>query len=386
MHSLTSDDMIYRLRQDNDIFRLESYGVHTTGGAPWWKSLNIEYLYNTLIDESTNSDSKRFNLAALMLYSGEGYNRSALRRITARGARNIPFEIPSGVHCLAASLNKTSRAGANILNQPQTTSEMPMGTNDVKDLLNEALRPIKVRLGLPESNPVQQCFRISESTLKLASAACRSYLNQVKVRGILTTYRFEKLKSELAKLLRPEHPDEAKYLEELDNIISSIAHQTTTDHLSALSLSSKNSHLLVSIVNVRGEMVSLEAWKLLRLVDDHDKQINLGSLERRGTWEQDSLLEFSLSKVGDLYAVYQATESVLHVACERTKVSGNDRTTTDPVGKASFIIDQDYLVSLYITITQLRANKEAFDALREKADARVVTNVDHLFDPCLFEN
>jgi hypothetical protein len=389
---LISNDMIYRLRPDNDLFRLEVYGEHTPDKPYWWKSLNsidLYKAYKNAPETSELADIKWFFMSALLLYSAEGYNRSLVQRISARGSRNIRMKTVKGFEYLSNAIinaSEQSRKKQPVSNKSNSESGNTMNIAEENELIHNSLIQIKTRLNLPTTNPVQDCYRITDAVLEVASDACKSFLNQTKTRGILTTIRFDRLKIELAKMLRLEYADDEEFQDKFDTLVARIEDYKTIDHLSAISLTTKNGHLLVSIVNVRGEMVTFEAWKLLRLIDDHSKQIHLGSLERRGYWEPEPLLEFNQSKIGDVYAVYVAEESILHTACERTKITDNDRTTKDPLGKASFIVDQDYLVCLYITIAQLRANKERFDEYRERAEAQVVTNVDHLFDPGLFEN
>lgn len=378
--------MIYRLRQDNDLFRLEVYGDHTAGGDPWWKALSLVALYKAFGHEPDGTDAKLFYLSALMLYSGEGHNRAALQRMIVRGTRNLRLAILPAVHYLRESLQFAREAGTRSSAAKRPSSEKNVIPDDIKDLIRESLAPLKVRLfGPRETYPAGECYRITDQVLQASGDSCKDYLNQMKTRGPLTVHRYEKLKDELSTILRQEHPGEEEFQEIYDAVMCAFDRSRSSDHLSAISLTSKNGHLLVCIVNVRREMITMEAWKLLRLVEDHGKSLNLGGLERKGYWEPETLLEFNANKAGDVYAVYIPDDSAIHVACERTKITSQNKSTTESMDKAAFIVDQDYLVSLYITITQLRADQKRFDSLREKAEARVVTNVDHLFDPCLFE-
>lgn len=323
-----------------------------------------------------------------MIYAGERDFCPSMLRVMARGSRNIPLKVKKGLVYLHDGISeaqerrdvkKDKRAKRN------KKTDKKMTDDEVKTLLSESLKMIKESLGLPPTNPVGYSYRITDKVLEGASKKCKEYLDGVKPRGVVTTYHFEIMKKELAKLLRLEYEDDKAYKKALSSIISKIEAEVTSEHLSAISLSSKNGHLLVRIVNVRGEMVTMEDWKLLRLIDEHGKHIDLGLLDWGKQWEPEPLLEYSGSKMGNLYAVYHPLQSVLLVACQLTRKTKNDSVASDTYGKADFIIDQDYLVCLYLTIKQLRANKKRFDELREKAEARVVTNVDQLFDLCLFE-
>lgn len=173
------------------------------------------------------------------------------------------------------------------------------------------------------------------------------------------------------------------FAQEADIIIDGI--QKSREHLSAISLNSTDGQLVVSIVNQRGDMVSMEGWKLLRLLEEHDTQLELGTLDRRGNWEPKPILALNNNSRGTIFAVYTAKDSTLRVICRQDTITNAGQTRKGTSDKAVFILDQDYLVSMYLAIAQLKHDKQRFEELREAAEARKAVNIEDLYDPGLFE-
>jgi hypothetical protein len=134
--------------------------------------------------------------------------------------------------------------------------------------------------------------------------------------------------------------------------------------------------LLVSIVNVGGDLLQIEGYKLLRLIDEHENDqggwLSIGKLDKQGDWLPDPLVKLNKETTGELVARYIAKESFLQVRCRTT-----DRKTskTGESVRASFILDQDYLVCLYVAIMRLRHDKQRFEELREQAETKPVANL-----------
>ena len=266
---------------------------------------------------------------------------------------------------------------------PQVTTKLRKGLKRTKKeamnfetltrLIKDSLAPVKEMLGLPAVDPVINSYTIPEEVILAASKECRDYLRLLKKKGVLTSHALQRLREKLTA----DFPGDAVAVIE--------AAVKSREHLAAISLNTRDGHLVVMIVNQRGDMVTMEGWKLLRLIDEHDTPLILGSLERRGEWQSKPLLEINNNKTGELIGVYTASDSTLQVAL-RQEVTGNKGK--EPKGsedRAAFILDQDYLVSLYVAIAQLKEDREKFERLREEAEARRAINVDDLFDPGLFQ-
>jgi hypothetical protein len=201
-------------------------------------------------------------------------------------------------------------------------------------------------------------------------------LAEQKPYGVLTEYRFQEV---VSKELKAKFPDEAEAL------IARIVATGNRNHLAALSIDSKDGQLAVSVVNQRGDLFTLEGWKLLKLVEKHGDALTLGNLDRKGDWQREPVLRLNNNRSGEILAVYTANDSTLHVVCRQETPSGQGKTRTGTPDRAAFMLDQTYLTAIYVAILQLKEDKVRFEELREAAEARKAVNIDDLFAPGLFE-
>ena len=370
--------MLFQLRSDTETFRLDVITAPSPGSPP--ERINfplrqaIEH-FREQVAPQENADIQRlaFWLVIVLLTSGERHHRYLVQRKLTRGTRNIRMPIRSITAYVEETLypeHAEKRRKGNL-----RTKKEQMRYDELTKLIRETLAPIKAKLGLPADDPVMYSYTAPDRYDVKVGDECLAYLRRLKPQGILTEHLFKKV---CAKL-EADFPDDAK------KVIAAMFGTQSREHLSAISLTSKGGQLVVSIVNQRGDLVSMEGWKLLRLIDEHDTCLTLGSLDRQGAWQPEPVLELSKNKSGELIGIYTSEDSTLHVVCRQVTTNNQGKVRTATPDRAAFMLDQSYLVSLYVAITQLKEDKKRFEELREQAEAKPAVNLDDLFDPGLFE-
>ncbi|MBJ6799732.1 hypothetical protein [Geomonas propionica] len=370
------DDQRFYMVQ-NDLETCRPVRIEFTAGEakPRWMPLSPAALFAGVQDKARDSADRTFCLATLALTTGEAHQRRAQERITTRGTRNIVLRPRTVADYIEEAIDPKG-ARAKREKRKQDPGRINMEHLRISQLIASLLPPIKSELGFPIENPSQLTYSITEGAIGAAkNEACKSYLRRIKVGRLLTQHMYEKLKSHL----RSEFPND------LEPVTEEIDRSASRDHLAAVSLRSQGSQLMVSIVNVRGDMVTLEDWKLLKLVEAREEFLTLGTLDARGGWLPEPLLKFNANKVGEIIAIYTVRDSTLHVVCNRELASPRGKPTQETYDRAEFVIDQDYLTCLYIMITQLRADRQRFETLRENAEATTKVTMNDLFDKELFD-
>lgn len=372
--------MLYQLRHDNETFRLNIIKALSPGEIPERAYLTHEQVREQLESLRTPAQpqswverwQRAFMLATAVLTSGERHQRELIRRKTATGTRNIKVSTrPPPEYALETHYTEIIiklRKGSKL------SKKEYMQYDELTTLIRETLTPIKQRLNLPATNPVMHSYTVPDILVSSVSKPCQEYLKRVRTQGMLTEKRLAELQSKLTS----DFPDEA------ETAVNKITETKSREHLAAISLNSKDGQLVVFIVNQRGDLLSLEGWKLLRLINEHDTPLNLGELGRTGSWQPEPLLALNGNRSGELIGVYTADDSTIQVVCREEKVNAKGAVAKATPDRAAFILDQDYLVSLYVAIAQLKEDKQRFEQLREEAEAKKAVNVDDLFDPGLF--
>lgn len=374
MLSLTGNRNFYIIREDIETFRL--YRVEFGDGQekPYWRPFSALAMSAGLDDKTLDSADRRFFLAALALSSGEAHQRRGIARITARGTRNILLR-PRTVADYIEETKDPKDARAKREKRRYDPGHVNMDHLRITQLIKELLPPLKKELRLPEENPAESTYTITERVIDAAvSDECKGYLREIKVGRLLTQHMYDKLKQRLQE----------KFPADLADVVAAIDKTASRDHLSAVSLTSVGAQLMVGIVNIRGDMVTMEDWKFLQLIEGHGEFLSLGTLDARGGWLPEPLLKFNANKIGEVVAIYTAKDSTLHVVCKREVATTQGKTRKETPDRSEFVIDQDYLTCLYITILQLREEKKRFQELRERAEAKTSMTIDEIFDRQFF--
>lgn len=396
---MIDDPLMFRLRPNEESFALKMIRTSQVrdffdsqqGEPPRWEYVTQDKI-RKLIEELKETpqcadkeeiETRAFLWAVRALLVGDTQHKYWVERLSKRGIRNLRPKVEFVERYLVAAfttedLEKYSPELALKVRKRIKLTDKEVGeykriVMQFVDVYHQAMAPVKAELGFPPTTPETYAYSISEEVIKSASDGCRNYLQRMLPYGVLTYPLYSKVQQDLCR----DFPDEA------EAILAKIKRTATRDHLSAISVESKEGQLVVSIVNVRSQLLTMEGWKFLELIKNHGEPISLGDLDRKGNWEAEPILTFSNNRAGELIAVYTANDSTIRVVCQREQ--NNKNGTKYAPDKAAFVLDQDYLLCLYIAILQLKNNKIRFDELREKAVTKAAPNLKELFDPGLFE-
>lgn len=321
------------------------------------------------IDNGSDEEMRAFYLAIQVLIVGDQQQRTTIDRLSASTVNNIR----TGVKCPADYLEKyrySAIVSARNYGAKRNKKEMAI-YDELNDLLRTVFEPIKAKLRLPLVNMSEYSFTVPETLVTaIQLVSCKNYLKSLVTYGAITEYTYEKVMSKLHR----DYPDKA------EQIITEMDKTKSRAHLSAISFNDSNGQLVVSMVNVKGDLLHLEGYKFLRLIEEHDNGkggwLSLGFLERKETWLPEPLLKLNKEKAGEIVARYSAPESYFDVKCR--VISDNKTNSMDIAVQAQFIIDQEYLVCLYVAIMKLKTDKQRFEELREKAETKEVVNMANL--------
>ena len=286
--------------------------------------------------------------AAVIVLRGDKVQRRTIRRRAVTRSRNIQHDPDIAMRYLSRG--------------------QEMDNKRLIEILAKTLSEIRLELGLPDDNPVAYSYEINDRVLANdMSEVCRNELDRFVVasgNGLIYPRDLERLQ----KLLEDRFPNESH------NVLNFIKATKNREHLAALSLSTNDSkgEIFVSMANTRGHSLTIEGWKFCKLIEERKIPQLLGTLgHRRDYREPGDPFTFNNNKTGELLAQFIPETSVLHVVCREEKGSQIH-------DKAAFVIDIDYALCVYITLKQLRDDKERFQRLKEQADTSI---------PCdLFDN
>jgi len=320
------------------------------------------------VDGSNGEELRAFYLAMQVLIEGQRRQGHTVELLTTTGVRDVK----TGVRRVADYLELYRHASVVLVRKNKTKRNKDEMTqyNELNELLRTVFEPIKVKLGLPAVNPSEYSYTVPATLIPaVRSSTLKGHLESLVTHGALTTCKFEKTKGRLQR----DYPDIPDVIEK---IIAGMELTKSRDHLSAISFNDSKGQLLVSIVNVTGDLLQMEGYKFLRLIEEHGNDkggwLSLGKLDRKEEWLPDPLIKFNKESSGEIIAHYSATESSLEVQC---RVTDKRSSKTEPSAQALFIIDQDYLVCLYVAIMRLKEDKQNFERLREIAETKEVADM-----------
>lgn len=354
--------MYYRLVPHNNSFWLHWSQDPTVDR----KNIGSRVSATVIQNGGTDEELRAFYLAIQVLIVGDEQQRGTLERVSISTARNIETGVKSPADYL--EIYRYPAIVRNRKSSKKRNKEEMENYDELNNLLHTVFEPIKVKLKLPVVNRSEYSYSVPDSLIPaIKSEGCRNYLKSLVTYGVITEYACEKVISRLQR----DYPENA------EQIIAEMNKSKSRAHLSAISFNDSNGQLVVSMVNIHGDLLHLEGYKFLRLIEEHDNEkggwLSLGFLERKETWLPEPLLKLNKEKGGELVAHYSAVESCLDVKCR--VITDRNTNNTGIIAQAQFIIDQDYLVCLYVAIMKLKNDKQRFEELREKAETKEVTNM-----------
>lgn len=292
--------------------------------------------------------NERFLIAYRILYIAEPSLRQSIDRLLTPGVRNMPLTIPD---CFS-SLKRFMTMHPSLFRRP------PMTHPEFHQLIHATLAPLRHELGLPDSNPIDCCYEITpEVFAATADPALRTYLNDRHRSGALTPQDFESVRRDLNE----NFPNDAS------TVIAALRLTQSRDHLSALSLSSSDDQLLVTLVDPAGHRLTLEGFKFIDLLRNHDTTRRLHLFQRNASRTD---FVFDQQTKGEILGRFHAAHSTLNVACY-DPIPTSDSPGRSPTAQASFVIDVDYALMVFLALDRLLADRERFARLLEHTQSHI---------------
>jgi len=303
--------------------------------------------------DNFNQQYFAFYLSVMVIMIADSYQRSAIQRKTARGARNIPFKQQRVQNDLRIAMGK-----ANI--------KMRM----LNRIFETAFTDLKEELGFPKKNKYEFCYEILDRILVKAPQKCRDHLAKRRPKKLFFKEQFDIIKVEL----KNKFPDEAPYL------IKNINKTKSRQHLSAISLSTDYDETFVHIVSPQNKQIKMEAWKFLNLLEDPEKPKLLYDFEASESRKYNHKFIFNTRTDGRVEGAFFRENSTLRcIRFEQKKTNEGERVRVnlgESIGSANFMLDTYYIFCLYTVLKKLKDDKIRFEELKEKASV-AVSNEDH---------
>jgi hypothetical protein len=340
------DEPLYRILPGRDGFVLED--VSLSNSNLHRRVASIDLLRHVVNGQGAHDNVHRnaFFFASLILFAGEDSQQRTFVRRSGRRHRNIKGNFKT-CYVLLRELW--------MQHQPSTDSSM------INTLLKSAMDPVRKGLALPDINPVEYSYAITPEVLATVNdPRCEKELERIASAsgGLLYPQDLDHVKNELVKLLGE---DKAR------KVIQVLRATETREHLSALSITATREaagELYVSLANPAGEALTLEGWKFVKLIEKRDTPHRLATLSQLRYRGADSLFAFKANKTGEVLAQFKTESSVIVVI-------SRDEESQQVSDRASFIIDLDYALCVYLALKRLREDKERFARLKEQADTTV---------------
>ncbi|QXE87389.1 hypothetical protein KP003_02980 [Geomonas nitrogeniifigens] len=225
---------------------------------------------------------------------------------------------------------------------------------DTTQAMPDIYAPVKRLLGLPEGNPVEYSYPVTDWVIAQAvNPHCRLYLETLASDGPIYTWQLSQVLDEI----KSDYPDDSKL------VIQQLLAGQCQEHLSALSLNGIGHKLRITTVNPAGIKLSMAALRFEVMVRENGTTKLLGHLNERDPETGGAVVTLStpISKAR-VVGWYNGETSTLHVSCLRDKDGGVDFTTT-------FALDSNMVVSHYEVLRRLHEDRERFQKLLDASDS-----------------
>jgi hypothetical protein len=228
------------------------------------------------------------------------------------------------------------------------------------EIMAVAMAPIKNALGIPIKDPADHFYLIDTVVLGAThNTDLRRYLERKSVLGPVSPQAFDEITAEIFE----------RWSDEYESVFNSLKETKTREVISLIDLSDVEGQRIVMIVNGDSELLQFEDWRLPLLIEQHDREIMLGEFPKFNEKKDGHYLKYNELESGKVVGRYDAKNSCLHVACFSTK-------KPPLVKRSTFILDQDFLMCLYVVIKGLREGQEEYQRLLQQA---LVATGDHPF-------
>ena len=338
------DILIYRFSKDKETFRLHRInqnGNYVETVPVQWRDLVDKAL---MLEYPLKGWRDLFWQSALIVETGEAQQRNVIERISRRNSRNIKMKLDT----------IGSYAGMIFNSENPYRKIEKMQIQRLMELLRSGLDAVRTELKYPPGNPVEFSYEINEKVLNAApNEKCRQLLERLRTShpGPIYPDIYEKIKTQI----------EEKFPEESDQVLGVFEWTRNREHLAAISVTSEDEELCVTLVNTHGQRVRMEAWKFVNLLENSGTALRLADLTSSGYREQSQVFLFNLKKKGKVIGKFTPVKATIEVVC----LQEPDNSICD---NGTFIIDIDYALCVYAAIKRLRDDKERFNRLKEQAE------------------
>ena len=362
-------ERIYLRKRDPDYFRL--YRVEKSDPRK-----RIEVTGGDLYNEWLGSDSTdlAFLTGALVLYEAEPFFRKILRKVSAKGARNINTETKRGLYYLCRLIKKLIEADylrrlikkldeADGVNEDEKWNEDKLTSTEIsnkwkrkrKELMNimeEISRPLKQQWGYAEQPPPRDLYPLSSNELNDMEISPNAivYMMAQLAAGPIDKKRYDLIKQEVRDLFPADAP----------TIMDALVGAKFVKPFAVISIPEVSGVGTVAIANHRSEWVRMEANKFCRLIETPGRPIDLGKLVGRRQNGDEQPLTCGYKDAGFVLAkvLPDAWKLLVDVA---------DIKTNKPAYRMEFLLDIDFAVLLAAVLQRMRSDKEEFSRWSENA-------------------
>jgi len=316
-------------------------------GNKWGKRIDPRWL-----EIKPGSDDISFVVAARTIAGGEVRQRVRATELKAKRSRNLSTDVECPFVYLARTL-------------PQLTDEdggVHMNIEEAQALLAEALGPVKKLLGMPEVNPVEEAFEITDVVEDAAvNEKARAMLSREVPHGIIFPERLKLIEERFTHELGDEAAPVLKALRATSN----------RRHLALITLGGdRRGEARVTIIDEDKNRLEVPDWKLLDLLSHPDQSRKLYTFPAGYASEKYPEVIFNGATTHDLVGKYRPAESRLEVVnIVPPKQSGGKPDKQG--GVVTFYLDQDYLACLWIVLARAAADQRRYNDLFKEAEARV---------------
>ena len=336
---------MYIMRYDREEFQLwRITRNHNTAG---WKIINRRYLgqIGDRIVSGLRMRDDPFLLACMVLASGEYEQRHRLKKKLD----------PKTVYAKQNVLTCTAYARITLKKGGEYKKMETM--QSLKQVLSDALKPVRERLNLPAENPAGLFYAITDEVIaSVDGPECQLYLERQGALGSITEKRFIELETELM----------ARFPDDADFAIKALKKTKTREPLSLISLDVRKGIRLVSLVNPDGGLLQMDASRFMELLSHPNTPLLLAFHTKQDPVAyKDRPVVFNNNVTGRVVAKFMPDRSRITVLCLQ-----EDRD--DLQDKADFILDADYMVCLFIVLERLRDDEVEYRRMKEKADVTLV--------------
>ena len=303
-------------------------------GEKWGKRIDPRWL-----ELKPGSDDISFVIAARTIAGGEAGQRVRATELKVKQSRNLTTDVEYTFVYLARTLPRVTDENGGV----------HMNIEKAQELLAEGLWPVKKLLGMPEVNPVEEAFEITDEVMDMAvTKKAKEMLSREVPHGIIFSQRLTLIDERFTHDLG----------EEAASVLQAIYDTSNRRHLALITLDGdRRGEPRMTIIDEQKNRLEIPAWKLLDLISHPDQSRKLYTFPAGYASEKYPEVVFNGATTHDLVGKYRPAESRLEVVNQG--------------GVVTFYLDQDYLVCLWIVLARAAADQRRYNDLFKEAEARV---------------